>query len=99
MFIQLSRLTSIEKLDSQVSRSMFMAIFLGLVLGSLFKITRPDMPDLASLAMWTISFAAGLLGASVFSSQRNGATLWGFVIGGQLLGAIGISLIIIASLT
>lgn len=98
MFNQFVRGQLIENTQPRVNRPTTLAILIGLGLGSLLVLWWPGHTAVATLATGLIGVAVGLLGVGLIHRRRHGTTLWGVMMGGQLLGAAAVGLLLLASL-
>ncbi|HEX6384672.1 MAG TPA: hypothetical protein VF177_08390 [Anaerolineae bacterium] len=70
----------------------------GLALGRLAVYLWPRLPLLAAVAMWMLALAVAMILTALLNYRLRRQSLWGLAILGQLLGAVGTTLIVIASL-
>lgn len=75
-----------------------LAVLVGLGLGALSTVLWPHFAGLVSLAMWPLGLSIGLISVALLNYHLRGEAAWGMVISGQLLGAIGAALLLLAAL-
>jgi hypothetical protein len=75
-----------------------LAVVAGLSLGALSTVLWPHFAGLVALAMWPLGLSSGLIGVALFNYYWRGEAAWGMVISGQLLGALGTALLLLAAL-
>ena len=90
--------TATEIGRSPVSRPTSKAVLVGLILAALFTVWGPRDIALATLAMWPLGLALGMLGVGLFRLRSKNDVRWHMLIVGQLLGVVAITLLFIASL-
>ncbi|MBE2222505.1 MAG: hypothetical protein IAF02_13240 [Anaerolineae bacterium] len=73
------------------------AVIVGLVLGGVFTFLWNGLPLMAVAGMWLLALAIGFIGVAIISNRRRETSEWGIALVGQVLGAIGIALIFLAS--
>ena len=74
------------------------AVFAGLLLGGLFTLLMPQISGLVALALWPLGMAIALLAVGLWSKRRPGATQWGFLLLGQILGVTAVAMLFIAQI-
>lgn len=76
----------------------WLALFGGLALGRLATTFWPRLPTLAAVAMWILALAVAMILTALLNYRLLRQPLWGLAILGQLLGVVGTTLLVIASL-
>lgn len=87
-----------ESSRSALPRPTRTALLVGLALSALFTSWVAGNVPLVTLAMWPLGLALGLLSVGLFRLRSKGDMLPGMLIGGQFLGVVAITLLLIASL-
>lgn len=75
-----------------------LAVAGGLALGRLANYLWPRLPFLGAVAMWVLGLAAAMILVALINYRLRRQPLWGLAILGQLLGVVGTTLLVIASL-
>lgn len=81
-----------------VRNPLLIAIPIGIALGFCLQLLLTGFSFWASLALWPLSLAISLIFISVLSQRLHNKAQWGLVIVGQLLGALGLLLLLLSSL-
>ncbi len=89
--------TQTQSVAKAKSTTAVPAMTLGVVLGTLF-VWLGGFAGLVALAMWPLGVALSLVGASWWSYRQHEEAQWGMAIAGQLLGAVAIGLLWVASI-
>jgi hypothetical protein len=87
----------IEKQETG-NRLTAVAILIGLLVGGLFNWVWGGLPGLASLAVWPLGVAIGLIGVALVNGRRTGETPWGMALVGQAIGVLAVGLIFVTTL-
>lgn len=87
----------IEKQETG-NRLTAVAILIGLLMGGLFNEVGSGLPWLASLAVWPLGLAIGLIGVALVTGYRTGETPWGMALVGQAIGVLAVGLIFVTTL-
>ncbi|MFQ5419991.1 MAG: hypothetical protein ACE5FD_14800 [Anaerolineae bacterium] len=88
----------ISKIKNWRNRPIHLSLIIGTALSGLFSLGWTRITGISAVAMWLLGFSMGFLLMSWFHLRRQRLTAWGLAVAGQLLGVMGISLLLIASL-
>jgi hypothetical protein len=87
----------IEKQETG-NRLTAVAVFVGLLIGGLGNWVWVGLPWLASLALWPLGLAVGLIAVALVSYRWNGEAQWGMALAGQAIGVLAVGLIFVTLL-
>jgi len=75
---------------------IFLSLVIGLMLGALFAFIFPLAPTAVAFGVTVLGCGASFLLNGFSQARESGTIWWGFLFAGQLLGVIGILLILLA---
>lgn len=96
MLAQQSHTTTVENSRTQLPVWPLATVMLGFAIALAAGAALPQLSGTAFAALWPLGLAAAAFVVAFIGGKIRGELLWGYLIGGQVLALLGVTLLLAA---